>query len=74
MNTSPSGIGPSTAELQQFIRDKKRIDFMLITGEKISGSLRWFDENAFSIAQKDLEPITLVRTAVVSYQLSTIQE
>jgi hypothetical protein len=60
--------GPSVAELQRYIREKVDMLFMLNTGENIIGKLRWFDENAFSVAQDGQQPFTILRSAVVGYR------
>jgi hypothetical protein len=60
--------GPSIAELQRYVREKVSIAFVLSTGENIIGKLRWFDENAFSIAQDGQQPFTILRSAVVGYR------
>jgi small nuclear ribonucleoprotein (snRNP)-like protein len=62
--------GPSTAELQRFIRDKSNVEFLLNNGDKYSGTLRWFDEHCYSIVQDDNNPITLLKTGVVGYRLT----
>jgi hypothetical protein len=60
--------GPSIAELQRFIREKVRIRFMLSNGTEVVGTLRWFDENAFSIVPDGEQPFTILRSAVVGYR------
>jgi hypothetical protein len=60
--------GPSIAELQRYVREKVDMVFVLNTGEKIIGKLRWFDENAFSVAQDEQQPFTILRSAVVGYR------
>jgi small nuclear ribonucleoprotein (snRNP)-like protein len=62
--------GPSVAELQRFIRDKSKVEFLLNNGDKYSGTLRWFDEHCYSILQDDNNPITLLKTGVVGYRLT----
>jgi hypothetical protein len=60
--------GPSVAELQRFLRDKTRISFSLVNGKQKVGVLRWFDESAYGIVDDKEKPVTLLRTAVMSYQ------
>lgn len=60
--------GPSIAELQRYIREKVRIRFTLNNGEEVVGTLRWFDENAFSIVLEGEQPFTILRNAVVGYR------
>lgn len=60
--------GPSIAELQRFVREKVDVVIMLNTGESVTGKLRWFDENAFSLVQDGQQPFTILRSAVVGYR------
>jgi hypothetical protein len=60
--------GPSVAELQRFVRDKAKIAFTLVNGKQKVGLLRWFDESAFGIVDDKEKQITILRTAVMSYQ------
>lgn len=68
MNLGDGGKGPSIAELQRFIRDKKRIEFVLVTGDKVYGTLRWFDEAAFCLTMGGDQSFTILRPAVVAYR------
>jgi len=61
--------GPSTAELQRFIREKARLEFLLSNGDRVVGNLRWFDEQAYSVVPEGQEPITILRLAVVAYRM-----
>ena len=64
--------GPSVAELQKFMREKARIEFHLMNGEKTEGVLRWFDEDAFSIELEEKSFLTILRRGIISYRkLST---
>jgi len=65
---SSENKGPSVAELQKFIREKTRVEFILTNGNKFVGTLRWFDTNAFSLIEEDKKPITLLRSAVLAYR------
>lgn len=60
--------GPSIAELQRYIREQIELVFTLHTGQDVVGKLRWFDENAFSVAQDGQQPFTILRSAVVGYR------
>lgn len=60
---------PSVAELQKFIREKVKLEFLLSNGEKLVGTLRWFDDSCFSLVQEYEGPITLVRTSVLGYRV-----
>lgn len=66
---SKDGKGPSVAELQKFIREQARLEFLLSNGDRLVGKLRWFDENAFSVIPDDQQPITILRIAVLAYRL-----
>jgi sRNA-binding regulator protein Hfq len=66
--------GPSIAELQKFVRDKSKVEFLLLNGDKYNGTLRWFDEYCYSILQDDNNPITLLKTAVAGYRPANKQK
>ncbi|MBY0547446.1 MAG: hypothetical protein K2W95_09155 [Candidatus Obscuribacterales bacterium] len=68
MNLADGAKGPSIAELQRFIRDRKRIEFVLITGDKVYGTLRWFDDAAFCLTTGGDQSFTILRPAVVAYR------
>lgn len=59
---------PSVAELQKFVRDKVKLEFLLNNGEKFVGTLRWFDDSCFSLVQEYEGPITLLRASVLGYR------
>lgn len=67
--TGSTGKGPSVAELQKLIRDRRPIEIILLTGQKIRGLLKWFDETAYCIVLDDGESITLLRSAVIGYRM-----
>lgn len=58
---------PSTAELQNYIRDEVTLTFKTVDGSSYSGKLRWFDEFAFALALDDGSNFTLLRPNVVGY-------
>lgn len=60
--------GPSVAELQKFVREKNRVEFLLVNGERLTGVLRWFDEHAFCLVEEGDQTVTLLRQAVVAYR------
>lgn len=68
MNLGSTGKGPSVAELQRIIRDKRLVEMILLTGQKIRGTLKWFDENAYCIVLDEGETITLLRSAIIGYR------
>jgi hypothetical protein len=63
-----SNRGPSTAELQKFIRDKITVVLLLANGDKVVGQLRWVDETAFQIQPDGQVPFTVLRSAVLGWQ------
>lgn len=63
--------GPSVAELQRFIRNETNLEFLLVDGERLTGKLNWFDGEAFSVTNDDEEPVTILRSAVIAYKVST---
>lgn len=60
--------GPSVAELQRFVREKERLEFLLTNGDRLVGTLRWFDEQAFSVLREGEPPLTVLRIAVLAYR------
>lgn len=71
MIASQSQKGPSIAELQEYVREKVRLEFLMNNGNSYTGRLRWFDEHAFSLEpdKKDQgQPLTLLRTSVAGYR------
>jgi hypothetical protein len=61
------GKPPSTAELQNYIRDEVALTFKTVDGSNYSGKLRWFDDHAFALALDDGGSFTLLRRNVVGY-------
>lgn len=68
MTFGNTGKGPSVAELQKFIREKRVIEVILLTGQKLKGVLKWFDEQAYCILMEDGESITVQKSAVIGYR------
>jgi hypothetical protein len=68
MSTGSIPKGPSVAELQRIIREKRLVEMILLTGQKIRGTLKWFDEQAYCIVLDEGETITLLRTAIIGYR------
>jgi hypothetical protein len=62
------GKGPSVAELEKYVREKVRLEFFVAGGKSYSGTLRWFDEDAFALSTKDGEPLTLLKSSVIGYK------
>lgn len=59
--------GPSIAELQRYIREKTNLEFILSNGDRIVGTLKWFDDHCFSVTEGDGH-VTLLRTGVIGYK------
>jgi sRNA-binding regulator protein Hfq len=59
---------PSVAELQKFVREKTKMEFHLSNGDRIAGTLRWFDEHCFSVIETDAGVVTVMRHAVMTYR------
>lgn len=70
MSTAQDAKGPSTAELQRFIREKTNLEFILSNGKKEHGALKWFDEHGFCL-QQDSGTVTLLRSGVIGYRAKT---
>lgn len=70
MTFGSTGKGPSVAELQRFIREKRSVEIILLTGQKLKGTLKWFDEQAYCITLEDGESITIQKSAVIGYRSS----
>ncbi len=71
MIASQNQKGPSIAELQEYVRERVRLEFLMNNGDSYTGRLRWFDEHAFSLEtdRKDEgQPLTLLRAAVAGYR------
>ncbi len=66
--SEPNSKGPSIAELQHFVREQQKLEFILSNGDHLVGKLRWFDEQAFSVIQEGQEPITILRSSVLIYR------
>lgn len=62
------GKGPSVAELERYIREKVKLEFVAVGGERFSGNLRWFDDEAFALLVDGGEPLTLLRSGVIGYK------
>ncbi len=63
--------GPSVAELQRLIKNRSKLEFFLVNGKSVTGILKWFDPQAFSIIQDDQSTFTLLRPGVVGYKVSS---
>jgi hypothetical protein len=68
MSFGKDNRGPSIAELQRYVRDSVKVEFVLSNGDQVVGKLRWFDESAFSLILDGEQPFTILRSAVVGYR------
>lgn len=59
---------PSVAELQKFIREKVKVEFILTNSARFVGTLRWFDEDTYAITQDSGDHVTLLRSGVLCYR------
>jgi hypothetical protein len=59
--------GPSAAEIKKIIREKSIVEFNLINGKTLTGSIVWADENAFHIQSDHNKVLTVLRTAIAYY-------
>ena len=67
MTNAQEAKGPSVAELQRYIREKTTLEFILSNGKKEHGTLKWFDEQCFSL-QQESGSVTLLRSGVIGYR------
>ena len=64
---SQEGKRPSVVELQNFVRQKQKLEFLLVDGESKKGFLKWFDDSAFSLEVEGGRTLTLLRENVIGY-------
>ncbi|MFB2935140.1 RNA-binding protein hfq [Aerosakkonemataceae cyanobacterium BLCC-F154] len=57
---------PSVRQVQSVIKAQKRVELKLLTGEVLSGILRWQDQNCIAIAD-DSNQQTLVWRQSIAY-------
>ena len=67
LNSAREGKRPSQIELQNFIRNKQMLSFLLVDGGTREGVLKWFDEKAFCIELSDGNSFTLLKGNVIGY-------
>ncbi len=56
---------PSVRQVQNLIREEKEVELKLITGDLLSGKLRWQDPHCISITDQYDQPTTVWRQAIV---------
>jgi host factor-I protein len=54
---------PSTRLLQQYLRDKRRVEARLVTGDTVTGAISWQDPYCICI-DADGEPVLIWRSAI----------
>ncbi|HSA06894.1 MAG TPA: hypothetical protein P5556_06920 [Candidatus Gastranaerophilales bacterium] len=59
--------GPGASEIKNFIKEKSRIEFCLLSDKTISGMILWHDENVFHLQTDAGNIITLFKNAVMYY-------
>lgn len=57
---------PSVRQVQSVIKAQKRVELKLLTGEALSGTLRWQDQNCIAIVD-DSNQQTLVWRQSIAY-------
>ena len=67
LNSSREGKLPSQVELQDFIRRKQMLSFLLVDGGTKNGVLKWFDEKAFCLELSGGQSFTLLKENVIGY-------
>ncbi len=65
------GKTPGVAELEKYVREKTRLEFWVSTGDRISGKLRWFDDEAFALSDDAGDAVTLLKSSVIGYKPAT---
>jgi hypothetical protein len=62
---------PSVAELQKYVREKTKLEFILLDGKCHIGTLKWFDHEAFALVEEGengATQLTLLRHNVLGYK------
>lgn len=65
--SSHDGKQPSEAELQNFVRGKKKLEIFSVDGSSYRGVLKWFDQDAFCLIKEDGGTITLLKRNILGY-------
>jgi len=56
---------PSTRQIQTIIRDNTEVELKLVTGDLLSGKIRWQDPYCISLVDQYDQPTMIWRTAIV---------
>jgi len=66
MSTEMDTALPSIRIVQNFIREKKDIEFQLTTNEKLTGQIRWQDPMYLGVADASGQ-VTILARQVIAY-------
>ena len=55
---------PSTRQVQSLIKDEKQVDVKLVTGEVLSGKIRWQDQHCIALIDENNQSIIMWRQAL----------
>jgi host factor-I protein len=55
---------PSIRNISNFVRDGRRVEVKLLTGDLLEGKLRWQDTNCICLVGADEQPILIWRHAI----------
>lgn len=55
---------PSTRQIQTLIREEQNIELKLLTGELVTGKVRWQDPNCICLADPQGQPTLIWRQAI----------
>ena len=61
-------VGPREVELIRYRDSRTPLQFRLINGETIEGSIRWYDQSALRIVQADRTEVTVYLHAITYYK------
>ncbi len=54
---------PSTRQIQTLIRDEQMVELKLLTGDSVTGKVRWQDPNCICLMDQD-QPVLIWRQAI----------
>lgn len=61
-------VGPREVELIRYRDNRTPLQFLLVNGEMIEGSIRWYDQSALRIVQADRTELTVHLHAIIYYK------
>ncbi|MBL1175117.1 Hfq-related RNA-binding protein [Pantanalinema sp. GBBB05] len=56
---------PSVRQIQNLIREEKEVELKLITGDLLTGKIRWQDSHCMSLTDQYDQPTIVWRQAIV---------